>query len=132
MVETLIFKLSSIEKAEEEYKKLNITAEQHGRLNSFVKIIAQYIPLPERALRGFMWRAIREDQVERHVDLAEEARIADQREVDLETRIAGIENILSRLKNNLTRLLVHSEQEPLLDKAFDKVIDFYKEQFKKM
>ena len=41
MVETLLFKLSSIEKAEEEYKTLNITAEQYGRLNSFVKIIAQ-------------------------------------------------------------------------------------------
>jgi len=56
MVETLIFKLSSIEKAEEEYKTLNITAEQYGRLNSFVKIIAQYIHIPERALRGFIWK----------------------------------------------------------------------------
>ncbi|MFX1237142.1 MAG: hypothetical protein ACFFAS_13230 [Promethearchaeota archaeon] len=129
--EKLVFKLSSIEKAEEEYMKLGLNEGQKERINSYVKIIQKYIPLSEFTLKGFMWRVIKDFQVKKHLDIAEEEKLAKKADIDLDKRIAVIEMILSMLKKELTKVLISQEQEPLLDDAFKKILSLYKEQFNK-
>ncbi|MFW9990118.1 MAG: hypothetical protein ACFFC3_15850 [Candidatus Odinarchaeota archaeon] len=127
-----IFKLSSIEKAEEEYKKLHILPEQKERLNSMVNIISKYLPIPQRALKGFMWMVIKDYQMQEHVDVGEEEELAKEQNIGLRKLLAGLEVILSMLKEKLTRILVKKEQESILNEAFRKIIAFYKEQFARM
>ncbi|MHA2036152.1 MAG: hypothetical protein ACW98X_06945 [Promethearchaeota archaeon] len=53
-----IFKSTSIEKIEEYYQSIHINAEQKEKLNAFAQILSQYLPISERALKGFLWRVL--------------------------------------------------------------------------
>ncbi|MFW9970165.1 MAG: hypothetical protein ACFFDF_08190 [Candidatus Odinarchaeota archaeon] len=120
-----IFKSSSIEQAEAYYQNIHINPEQKEKINSFAQILSQYLPISERALMGFLWRVLLNIQKKYHIDFAEEGK---RRDVSLAERMGAIQEIFTMLKEELTRILISQEQEPLLDKAIGKAINFYKKQ----
>ncbi len=126
MAEKLIFNQSSIENAEAEYNRVSLTKDRKERIASYVHLISKYIPLPERALKGFMWRVLKEFQVETHQKISQEIKKSkhDKNEI-----IQGTKMVFSMLKDQLTRILVSKEQAPLLDKAFEEIMDAVKKQY---
>lgn len=117
------FKPDLIEKAEEYYKTLHMDPKQRPIVDSFVQILSQHLPIPERALKGFMWRVLTDYQIKRHMAASESEKL------DPAERIKGLMEILALFKEALTRVLISQEQEPLLDNAISKVIKIYKEKF---
>ena len=95
-----IFKSSSIEKIEEYYQNVHINAEQRERINSFTQILGQYLPIPERALKGFLWRVLINIQKKYHIDFVEEGKRTD---VSLAERMGAIQEIFTILKEELIR-----------------------------
>lgn len=120
-----IFKSTSIKQAEEYYQNIHINAEQRDRINSFAQILGQYLPIPERALMGFLWRVLINIQKKYHIDFAEEGKRTD---ISLAERMGAIQEIFTMLKEELTRVLIKQEQEPILEEAIEKAINFYKKQ----
>ncbi|MFX0007047.1 MAG: hypothetical protein ACFFA7_05565 [Promethearchaeota archaeon] len=120
-----IFKSSSIEQAEEYYQTVHINAEQREKITSFAQILSQYLPISERALMGFLWRVLVNIQKKYHIDFAEEGK---RKDVSLAERMGAIQEIFTMLKEELTRILISQEQEPILEDAIGKAINFYKKQ----
>lgn len=60
-----------------------------------------------------------------HIDFAEEGKRTD---VTIAERMAAIQEIFTMLKEELTRILISQEQEPILEEAIEKALDFYKKQ----
>ena len=120
-----IFKSSSIEQAEEFYQTIHLNAKQKERLSSFAQVLNQYLPISERALRGFLLRVLRNIQMKYHIDFAEEGKRVD---ISLAERMEAIQEIFTMLKEELTRILISQEQEPILEEAIEKAINFYKKQ----
>ena len=83
-------------------------------------MIGEYIHIPERALKGFFWRILKDFQVKRHMVLTESVNLTAAQ------RFEGLKEILSMLKAALTRILISEDQEPLLDSVFQKILDDYK------
>ena len=119
----IIFKPESIKEAEGYYKTLHITAEQQKIINSMIPILNQHFSFPEKAIKGFLWRVLIPYQKKRHMGLDNSANLTPAE------RIKGLLEILGLLKEELTRVLVKPEQEPLLDEAFSKTMKFYKDNF---
>jgi hypothetical protein len=120
-----IFKSSSIEQAEEYYQTVHINAEQRKKITSFALILSQYLPILERTLMGFLWRVLLNIQKKYHIDFAEEGKSKD---VSLDERMGAIQEIFTMLKEELTRILISQEQEPILEDAIGNAINFYKKQ----
>ncbi|MFX1503281.1 MAG: hypothetical protein ACFFDH_20130 [Promethearchaeota archaeon] len=117
------FSQNLIQQAEDEYNKLHLAASQKELLASLAHIFNQYIHIPERAMRGFIFRVVRDYQVEQHIILDEELNRADK------TKRAKIATaIVRKLRDALTRVLISPEEEPLLDEAIKNAFNFYKEQ----
>lgn len=120
-----IFKSTSIEKLEEYYQNVHINLEQREKINSFAQILGQYLPISERALKGFLWRVLINIQKKYHIDFVEEGKRTD---VSLAERMAAIQEIFTMLKEELTRILISQDQVPILDDAIEKTLGFYKKQ----
>ena len=58
MVEKLLFKPGVVEEAEAYYKKIRVSVDQNKIATSLAQIIDHYIPISERAIKGFLWRII--------------------------------------------------------------------------
>ena len=117
------FEAASIMQAEEEYKNLSVSEDQKEKVDAFARVLNQFIPISERALKGFLWRASQEYQVKHHVKLAEGK---EQMNPTLVQRLQVVTEMFSILKKDLTRILVSKEQEPLLDEAINKATEYYK------
>ncbi|MFX1238371.1 MAG: hypothetical protein ACFFAS_01310 [Promethearchaeota archaeon] len=126
MTEKLIFKQSSIENAEAEYNKVSLSKDRKERIASYVHLISRHIPLPERALKGFIWIVLKEFQTETHQKISEEIK----RDVSKAEIIEGTKMVFSMLKDHLTKILVSKEQAHLLDKAFEEIMDVVIKQYK--
>ncbi|MFW9897022.1 MAG: hypothetical protein ACFFDB_15325 [Promethearchaeota archaeon] len=120
-----IFRSSSIEQIEEYYQYVHINEEQRAKIDSFTQILGQYLPISERALKGFLWRVLINIQKKYHIDFVEEGKRTD---VSLAERMGAIQEIFTMLKEELTRILISQEQEPILEEAIEKAINFYKKQ----
>lgn len=114
---------SSIEKAEDYYKTIHIAPEQRTIIDSLIPLLSPHLPISDRAMKGFLWRVLKDYQMKRHMALTESANLSPKE------RIEGLIEILKMLKEALTRVLINQEQELKLDDAISKVITFYKERF---
>jgi hypothetical protein len=52
-----------------------------------------------------------------------------RKDVPLAERMGAIQEIFTMLKGELTRSLISQEQEPILEEAIQKTLNFYKKQF---
>ena len=69
MVQSIKFNESAIQQAEKDYSKLTLTPEIKRDVEAFAIIFGRYIPMSELALRGFIHLALRDFQMQTHVDI---------------------------------------------------------------
>ncbi|OLS12217.1 MAG: hypothetical protein RBG13Loki_4159, partial [Promethearchaeota archaeon CR_4] len=67
---------SAIQQAEKDYSKLTLTPEIKRDVEAFAIIFGRYIPMSELALRGFIHLALRDFQMQTHVDIRQFASLA--------------------------------------------------------
>ena len=119
----LEFKPKLVEEAEEYYKKLHVASDQKYIVVAIGKLISKYIPLPERPIRGFIWRTIREWQVKYKKDLGELSNMSP------DDRVNAVVQIMEIFEFTMKRILIDKEQEPALEEAMKKTLDMYNEKF---
>ena len=125
----LKFDDKAIKSAEEDYSKVKLDREQRTMLNSIAKIVYQFIPsLPERAIRGFMLRNIQSLQIDKKMTMANTNDMTLQEQLDFSRE--GLDLLKGLLLNVLSDK--SEEQIAILDKAFEKVMDYITEMLTKL
>ena len=123
MVEKILFKTSVIKEVEAYYKKVQASASQNKIATNLAQIIDQYVPISERAIKGFLWRVVQAYQVKHQLTTQKAEDITPNQ------RIKALEEMFMMFKEELTRSLVDQEHEPLLNEALDKAMSVYKEKY---
>ena len=119
----------AIKSAEEDYSKVKLDREQRTMLNSIAKIVYQFIPsLPERAIRGFMLRNIQSLQMDKKMTMAKTNDMTLQEQLDFSRE--GLDLLKGLLLNVLSDK--SDEQVAILDKAFEKVMEYITEMLTKL
>ncbi|MFX1275582.1 MAG: hypothetical protein ACFFBP_03980 [Promethearchaeota archaeon] len=114
------FKKKSLTEAENYYKQLHLTSDQRRKVRLVAKLATQYIPISEHAMCGFAFRALQEYQIENKIELTEFESMSN------EATLKMINDAMNRVKNQLLKILIDKKQEPVLDDAIVKLLDFYK------
>ncbi|MFX1373882.1 MAG: hypothetical protein ACFFCE_18700 [Promethearchaeota archaeon] len=117
------FKLESMQNSEDYYKKIHMVADQNTVITQMAQFLCQFLPIPERPMKGFIWRALTDWQVKNRKDLSEVLKISPDQ------RVETVLEIIALLKKHLTRILISQEQEPLLNESCQKAVKFYKTKF---
>ncbi len=63
------FKSKALKEAENYFKNVHMTQEQHKIFNDFVDIVLKYIKMDKLAAKGIGWRAVSKWQLEHKRDL---------------------------------------------------------------
>ncbi|MFX1376077.1 MAG: hypothetical protein ACFFA0_09715 [Promethearchaeota archaeon] len=105
------------------FQSLHLTPEQKKIVGSLVHVISQKINIREMALKGFLWRVLRDFQEKRRMSLDESMTLTPTE------RIQGLIEIFMMLKKELTKILINEEEEPKLEKALMEALELYKSQF---
>lgn len=121
-VDELIFKPRAIKDAEEYFKNVHMTQEQHGIFLDFVRIFLQHIPINEMAVKGIGWRAVSEWQLKHKRDLLGLENGAP------EERVKSIDEILDIVKRLLTDILEDPNQKSILDDVMKDIMEFYRKE----
>ncbi|MFX1239222.1 MAG: hypothetical protein ACFFAS_10390 [Promethearchaeota archaeon] len=103
MSDILVFYDSVLEVAGVDYNKIALSVEQRENIDAFARIINRFIPITERALKGFIWRVLREIQAYAYIDFKKEAEGAD---LTLEERMEGIKTADKNFSQSRTRTII--------------------------
>lgn len=117
------FRPKALKEAEEYFKNVHMTQEQHTIFLEFVRIFIKYIKLEELAAKGIGWRAVSKWQIEHKRDL-----IGLENETSDE-RIKSINQLLNIAKDELIKILEDPSQKSLIDTAINDTMEFYKKEF---
>jgi len=117
------FRPKALKEAEEYFKNVHMTQEQHTIFLEFVRIFIKYIKLEELAAKGIGWRAVSKWQIEHKRDL-----IGLENETPDE-RIKSINQLLNIAKDELIKILEDPSQKSLIDTAINDTMEFYKKEF---
>ncbi|MHA2253596.1 MAG: hypothetical protein ACXAD7_24770, partial [Candidatus Kariarchaeaceae archaeon] len=118
----LIFKPKAVKEAEDYFKNVHMTQEQHKIFLGIVGIFLQHIPINEMALKGIGWRGVSEWQLKHKRDI-----LGLENETP-EERVNSIEKILNIVKRLLTEILEDPGQKSILDDVIMKAMEFYKKE----
>jgi len=113
----LLFNKNEIEEVEKNFQKLTLNAIQRGMIAQAAQIYVKYLPISELAIKGFISFAMRDWQVQNKVDLATYLEWPPEEQAKTVWAIADL------LKVRLTKLLIESEQEPILEKAINEAVN---------
>ena len=102
------FEPNLVKEAEDYYKKLRFASDQKDIIIEFGKLMKKFIPLSERAIKGFIWRSLKEWQLNFKRDFSEISKL------DPENRIEAVVQIIEIFGARLKKVLIKKEQEPLL------------------
>ena len=117
------FRPKALKDAEEYFKNVHMTQEQHVIFNDFVKIVLKYIHMDELAAKGIGWRSVSKWQLEHKRDiLGLEDETPDE-------RIKSIEQLLKIVKEELISILEDPNEKSLIDTAIHDIIEFYKKEY---
>ena len=119
----LKFKPKSVKEAEEYYKTLHVASDQKYIVIAISKLIDKYIPIPERAIRGFIWKTIREWQLQYKTDLSELSTMNSAE------RVNAVKQIIEIFETMMKRILIDTDQEPALKEAMQQALNIYNEKF---
>ncbi len=122
-IDELTFKPKGIKDAEEYFRNVHMTQEQHTIFLNFVNLFLEHIPINEMAAKGIGWRAVSEWQLKHKRDL-----LGLENEIP-EERIKSIEELLNIVKRLLSEILEDPEQKSILDEVIKNLIDFYKKEY---
>lgn len=117
------FRPKALKEAEEYFKNVHMTQEQHTIFLEFVRIFIKYIKLEELAAKGIGWRAVSKWQIDHKRDL-----IGLENETPDE-RIKSINQLLNIAKDELIKILEDPSQKSLIDTAINDTMEFYKKEF---
>ena len=117
------FRPKALKAAEEYFKNVHMTQEQHVIFNEFVKIFLKYIKMEELAAKGIGWRSVSKWQLEHKRDLLGlEDETPDE-------RIKSIDQLLNIVKDELIKILENPNEKSLVDIAINDIMEFYKKEF---
>lgn len=117
------FKPKALKDAEEYFKNVHMTQEQHIIFNEFVKIVLKYIKMDELAAKGIGWRAVSKWQLEHKRDLLGlESESPDE-------RINAIDQLLMIVKDELIKILEDPNEKSLIDTAINDIKEFYRKDY---
>ncbi|MFX1382293.1 MAG: hypothetical protein ACFFBP_07580 [Promethearchaeota archaeon] len=119
----LKFEPKLVKEAEDYYKTLHMGLDQKYIIIAIGKLISKFLPIPERAIRGFIWRTIREWQLTEKKDLSELSNLAPS------NRINEVVKIIKLFETQIKRVLMDEQQGPLLEETMKKVLEVYIEKF---
>lgn len=122
-INELIFKPKGLKDAEEYFRNVHMTQEQHTIFLGFVKNFLEHIPINEMAAKGIGWRAVSEWQLKHKRDL-----LGLESETP-EERLKSIEEILNIVKRLLTEILEDPAQTSILDAVMKELLDFYRKEY---
>ncbi len=114
------FKPKALKAAEDYFKNVHMTQEQHIIFNDFVKIVLRYISIDELAAKGIGWRSVSKWQLDHKRDL-----LGLQDETPDE-RIKAINQLLSIVNDELIKILEDPNEKSLVDTAINDIMGFYK------
>jgi len=116
------FKPKALKAAEDYFKNVHMTQEQHIIFNDFVKIVLRYISIDELAAKGIGWRSVSKWQLDHKRDL-----LGLQDETPDE-RIKAINQLLSIVNDELIKILEDPNEKSLVDTAINDIMGFYKKE----
>lgn len=108
-----------MKEAEEYFKNVHMTQDQHKMFLDFVNILFRYVSIGELAAKDITWRAISKWQLEHKRDL-----LGLENEPP-ETQIQSLDQLLNILKMDLIAVLEDPEQEKLVEKAIAEMMKFF-------
>ena len=114
----LEFNTEEITKAEEEYKKLQLDSAQQEMIDSLTEVLADIVPIPKLAVKGFTWQVMNNWQRMRRITIAE---LLTRPKID---RVNATKELIKQAKKFYLSLLSDAtqQQKEVLEKEFDKIL----------
>ncbi|MFW9991748.1 MAG: hypothetical protein ACFFD4_06790 [Candidatus Odinarchaeota archaeon] len=119
---TFSFRKEAVEKAEKDFQKIETADDMRKILYALAKLMANFIPLKEMSLVGFIWLSMREWQQDNSKTILEAT-------TTVETRIQVAGELFSRLQAKLEPLLKNTDDQQHLAEAIEAGFKYYKENF---
>ena len=121
MTETLKFDEVKVTKLEEDFRKITIDSKTRGMIKMAGQLLSKHVPLSEMAIMGNGWYSLKEWQKKNQINIVD----AIAKNPKLGGKI--IKELLDIGKERMKRMLKDpEEQEELLDEAYGKVLEFWK------
>jgi len=104
-----------------DYANIKYTSEQSKLINEISAVLCVIIQIPEAAMKGIVWNALREWQLKNNKTIAEIAKLPIAR------RLNAVKEIFLLGNKILKRMLKQpeSKNEIILDIAFEKAFKYY-------
>ena len=118
-----LFRDSEVEQVEKDFEKITLAPEQRGIVEGIAKIMAQFVPISEIALRGFIWKAITEWQVNSNRTL-DELSTSEPKE-----RLEVVKIMFTSAEKDLKKVLRNKSDESTITNAIEKGFNYYKNSF---
>jgi len=118
-----LFQTELIQQEERNYERLELAPEHRPMMEGIAKILGQFLEISHIALKGFIWRSLKQLQVDHNVTIEEIASMTPQ-----ERGKYAIEAFDS-LRGFLYKILRNTEDKTVIDEAVNKGIEFYKQNF---
>ena len=114
----LEFNSEEITKAEEEYKKLQLDPTQQEIIDSLTELLADIVPIPKLAVKGFTWQVMNNWQRMRRITIAE---LLTRPKID---RVNATKELIKQAKKFYLSLLLNAtpQQKESLEKGFDMLL----------
>ena len=123
VIGTHSFVSSTLKEAEIDLNKIQITPYQRQMVVDIAKVIHEFIPISELALRGFVLRSVKEFQLKYKITPKE---IADRSPLE---RKEAMKIGFSILEEQLARVLRNQSDRSILKEAMNKAFEYYVDNF---
>ena len=110
-----IFNTDKVEEIEQQFKNVKVDAMQKGMATAMANLLTKFIPLKQRALRGFIFLSFQEWQKKTKAFLAD----MNNAQVPLEKKFQITDEINNILLHKLTRVLINENDKPLLENGIN-------------
>ena len=110
-----IFDNRQVDQIEQQFKNVKVDAMQKGMASAMANLLSNFIPLHQRALRGFIFYSFQEWQQNSKAFLAD----MNNAEVSLEAKFNITDEINAILLDKLTRVLIDEKDKPVLENGIN-------------
>ena len=110
-----IFNIKKVEEIELQFKNVKVDAMQKGMATAMAGLLTKFIPLKQRALRGFIFLSFQEWQQKSKAFLSD----MNKAEVSLEEKFKITDEINDILLSKLTRVLIDEKDKHVLENGIN-------------
>ncbi|MFX1569992.1 MAG: hypothetical protein ACFFCV_16680 [Promethearchaeota archaeon] len=113
--------MDALKHSEEDYNSIEFTKNQYKFIEEISKFLYSIIKIPESAIKGIVWKALREWQLKKNNSIAKIS------EMPLGKRFNALKEIFSISRNLIKRMLKDPQikSELIIDIAFEKAFKYY-------